>query len=212
MYTVQSALEGNQQLLQCLAVCFCDLSILFAYCYCGEIVTQACDISNDLYHTRWYAFGHNEQRSILLAIMRTQKPYQFASFPQLNCSLETFANVRERMFFFSIISFSFCSSPFCAMICIISIYIVHLNVFASSSLLLAASEARIVNFGNLSICFERAHAKDRLSIRQPLCSRCSEVWRHDHLRNVRRSDDVMGCVILSKEMCRMGKSHIGIYL
>lgn len=89
----QSALTGDQQTLQCLAACCCDLTVLFIYCYCGEIVTQACDISTDLYHTRWYNFDRTTQRAIGMAIARTQKPYHFAPFESFNCSLEVFSSV-----------------------------------------------------------------------------------------------------------------------
>lgn len=173
---VQSALEGNQAMLQCLAVCACDLSILFAYCYCGEIVTQACKISNNLYHTRWYAFERNEQRSFLFAIMRTQKPYKFASFPQLNCSLETFADVRERMILCTVLCV-FSDDNFIWMLTeLLCLYIYEFLSLCFYILCgMCADAALWLNFfGNLSILAVMASAAgDRLYIRQHRCLHCS---------------------------------------
>lgn len=63
-------------------------------CLGGEIIIHAYDLSNDFYQLFWYQFNSNSKYMIWFMIGHTQKPYYFASFKSLNCSLETFTNVR----------------------------------------------------------------------------------------------------------------------
>lgn len=89
----QNVLNGSQESIQCLAVCACDLIILFVYCCCGEMVSDACDISNTVYQLHWYNYDNQLKYAIRTVIRRTQKSYKFSSCAALNCSLETFAQV-----------------------------------------------------------------------------------------------------------------------
>lgn len=96
----QSALDNNEMLFQFIAVCMCDILVLFIYCFGGEIVIYAYDISSDVYQLNWYQFNRKSKMLIRLMIARTQKPYNFASLKAFNCSLETFANVWSNFFFY----------------------------------------------------------------------------------------------------------------
>lgn len=89
----QMALDGSQMLFQFVAVCSCDTAILFMICVGGQIIIHAHDFSDNVYGLRWYQFGTPSKFIVWLMIARTQKPYQFAAFKTVNCSLETFTNV-----------------------------------------------------------------------------------------------------------------------
>lgn len=81
-------------LFQFVVACSCDIVVLFMICLGGEIIIDAYDISNDVYQLRWYQFSSNSKYMVKFMIATTQKPYYFAAFKSLNCSLETFTNVR----------------------------------------------------------------------------------------------------------------------
>lgn len=98
----QNVLNGSQESIQCLAVCACDLIILFVYCCCGELVSDACDISNTVYQLHWYNYDNQLKYAIRTVIRRTQKSYKFSSCAALNCSLETFAQVCVQFYFYLI--------------------------------------------------------------------------------------------------------------
>lgn len=90
---LQSALDGNQMLLQFIAACSCDILILFMFCVGGEIIISANNISNDIYQLCWYNYNSWAKYNVWLMIARTQKPYRFADCTALNCCLATFTNV-----------------------------------------------------------------------------------------------------------------------
>lgn len=81
-------------LFQCLAACSCDVVVLFMICVSGEIIIHALDISNDVYQLAWYQFDPKSKYAVWIMIARTQQLYYFASFKTVNCSLETFINVK----------------------------------------------------------------------------------------------------------------------
>lgn len=85
-------------LFQCLAACSCDVVVLFMICISGEIIIHAHDISNDVYKLCWYRFDSKSKYVVWFMIARTQRPYYFASFKTVNCSLETFINVKCEKF------------------------------------------------------------------------------------------------------------------
>lgn len=80
-------------LFQLFAACSCDILILFMICLGGEIIIHSYDLSVDAYHLFWYQYNSNSKYMVWFLIRHTQKPYYFASFKSLNCSLETFTNV-----------------------------------------------------------------------------------------------------------------------
>lgn len=90
---LQSALNGSQMVFQLVAACSCDVLILFMFCVSGEIIIHAHEISVDVYKLLWYRFDARSKYIVWLMIARTQKPYYFASYKGINCSLETFINV-----------------------------------------------------------------------------------------------------------------------
>lgn len=77
-------------IFQMVAACSCDVVILFMFCVSGEIVIHFNDISNDVYSLPWYQFDARAKFAVYLMIFRTQKPYQFAPYKTINCSLELF--------------------------------------------------------------------------------------------------------------------------
>lgn len=79
---------------QMVAACSCDVVILFMFCVSGEIIIHSYDISNDVYSLPWYQFDANAKTAVQLMIRRTKKPYHFASYKSVNCSVETFIIVR----------------------------------------------------------------------------------------------------------------------
>lgn len=81
-------------LFQFIAACSCDVVVLFMICVNGEIIIHAQDISNDVYQLVWYQFDPKSKYTVWIMIARTQQPYYFASFKTVNCSLETFINVK----------------------------------------------------------------------------------------------------------------------
>lgn len=85
-------------LFQCLAACSCDVVVLFMICISGEIIIHAHDISDDVYKLFWYRFDSKSKYVVWLMIARTQRPYYFASLTTVNCSLETFINVKCEKF------------------------------------------------------------------------------------------------------------------
>lgn len=80
-------------IFQMVVVCACVIQVLFTYCLCGEIMIDAYDISDDVYKLFWYRFDSKSKYIVWLMIARTQKPYHFASFQGINCSMETFLTV-----------------------------------------------------------------------------------------------------------------------
>lgn len=80
-------------IFQMVVVCACVIQVLFTYCLCGEIIIDAHDISDDVYKLFWYRFDSKSKYIVWLMIARTQKPYHFASFQGINCSMETFLTV-----------------------------------------------------------------------------------------------------------------------
>lgn len=95
-FRFQSVLDGSQESIQCLAVCTCDIIVLFVYCASGELIADACDISDAVYQLRWYNYDEKLKYTIRTVIARSQKPYTFSSCSFLNCSFQTFAQVRSR--------------------------------------------------------------------------------------------------------------------
>ncbi|XP_031617421.1 odorant receptor 13a-like [Contarinia nasturtii] len=89
----QSALNGNQMLFQLFAACSCDILVLFMFCLGGEIIIDAYDVSNSVYQLNWYQFDSNSKYMVWFMIGHSQKPYYFASFKSINCSLETFTEI-----------------------------------------------------------------------------------------------------------------------
>lgn len=75
---------------QMVAACSCDVVILFLFCVSGEIVIHSNDISNDVYSLPWYQFDEKAKFAVYLMVFRTQKPYHFAPYKSINCSLELF--------------------------------------------------------------------------------------------------------------------------
>lgn len=92
-FDLQSALNGNQMLFQLFAACSCDILILFMICLAGEIIIHAYDLSDNIYQMSWYRFDANSKYMVWFMIGHTHKPYYFATFKCLNCSLETFMQV-----------------------------------------------------------------------------------------------------------------------
>lgn len=102
MKYLQSAMEGNQMIFLFVAACLCDILILFIFCLSGEIIIHSNDISNDVYQLNWYRFDKKSKYFVFQLIIRAQKPYYFASWKTINCSLETFALVSYHCICFSI--------------------------------------------------------------------------------------------------------------
>lgn len=98
-------------LFQLFAACSCDILILFMICLGGEIIIHAYDLSNDAYHLFWYQYESRSKYMVWFLIRHTQKAYYFASFKSLNCSLETFTNVRL-LFYFNSVHSKYSSSSF----------------------------------------------------------------------------------------------------
>lgn len=97
---------------QLIAACFCDILILFMFCFGGEMIIDAFDISTDVYKIRWYEYDERAKYIIRLMMARAQKPYQFADYKTINCCSAAFINVKPsklmiRFLFFSIYSFFF---------------------------------------------------------------------------------------------------------
>lgn len=90
----QNAMNGSQMVIQFVVVCSCDLLVLSIICFSGEKMSNAHDISFDIYSLYWYQFDDKSKYIVWFMIARTQKTYYFASYKGLNCSLEMFISVR----------------------------------------------------------------------------------------------------------------------
>lgn len=92
-------------LFQCLATLFVAISMIFTYCYFGQKITTKCEeIANVIYATKWYEFPQDEQKYLMLMMIRAQRPFAFSGYFCSTCALATFKAVFERLFGFLIIS------------------------------------------------------------------------------------------------------------
>lgn len=73
--------------------------LLFIYCWLGSIIAlSALQINNAIYNSIWYSQSIDVQKSILLMIIRSQKPFYLTGYHMLRSSLEDFGNVNNLFF------------------------------------------------------------------------------------------------------------------
>lgn len=93
--TFQNASDGNTILFQMFAACSCDTLIIFIFCFGGDVIIDAQDISDDIYQLPWYQFDANAKHIVRIMMRRAELPFIFfTAYKQINFSLDTFTSVR----------------------------------------------------------------------------------------------------------------------
>lgn len=77
------------------------ISNIFVYCYFGQkVTTKFGQIANEAYASQWYNYPLNEQKALMLMMIRAQRPFYFTGYFISSCSLPTFKAVRAESIFF----------------------------------------------------------------------------------------------------------------
>lgn len=73
-------------------------SISFVFCFLSEkITTKSLECAIIAYNATWYEMSIIDQKAIILIIMRSQKEYRITGLGLVNCSLEVFLKVIDRL-------------------------------------------------------------------------------------------------------------------
>lgn len=83
---------------------------IFVYCYFGNLVTiKLAEIADASYSMLWYKYPLQQQKYVILLLVRAQRPFYLTGYFRTSCTLERFTGVsisdliaREQKFWFKI--------------------------------------------------------------------------------------------------------------
>lgn len=82
------------ELLTTLYNLFCVLAMTFVYCFLSEEVTsKLSSIGHAFYASIWYEWPVQQQRLVILPILRATKSFRLNSLGLIDCSLSVFSSV-----------------------------------------------------------------------------------------------------------------------
>lgn len=90
----QAAGEGYYLLCQGVASLFMAIIILFVFCYYGQNATDKfAEVADAVNAVRWNEYPVDAQKYVVLALVRSQRPFTLTGFSLMDCCLRSFQTV-----------------------------------------------------------------------------------------------------------------------